>query len=106
MAPADELLRPIQLEVRYLRLVVAVVQEQSLTRAAERLNFTQSALSHQLREIEDRLGVALFYRLRKRLILTPAGEKVVTASRRLLAELLQLEEEITGVGSESERSIA
>src|SRR5258707_5877619 len=62
------------LEVRHLQLVAAVADVGSLTRAGDRLHLTQSALSHQLRDIESRLGVALFRRAGKRLVLTPAGE--------------------------------
>ena len=51
------------LEVRHLRLVVSIAEEGGLTRAASRLHLTQSALSHQLREIEERLGTALYHRM-------------------------------------------
>src|SRR6185503_5212655 len=61
------------LEVRHLELVAAVADVGSLTRAGDRLHLTQSALSHQLRDIESRLGTALFLRVGKRLVLTPAG---------------------------------
>ena len=63
------------LEVRHLRLVVAIAELGSMTKAGNHLNLTQSALSHQLRDIEDRLGSPLFRRLNKKMDLTPAGEK-------------------------------
>lgn len=87
-------LRPIVLELRHLRLVLAIEEEGGVTRAGERLHLTQSALSHQLKEIEDRLGVPLFLRVRRRLILTEAGERVVAVARRLLAEVVELEDEL------------
>ena len=48
------------LEVRHLRLITAIADQGSVTSAANHLNLTQSALSHQLRDIEDRLGASLF----------------------------------------------
>src|SRR5436853_188951 len=65
------------LEVRHLQLVAAVADVGSLTRAGDRLHLTQSALSHQLRDIESRLGTALFLRLGKRLVLVPAIEMLL-----------------------------
>ena len=70
------------LEVRHLRLVAAVADVGSLTRAGDRLHLTQSALSHQLRDIESRLGAALFLRVGKRLVLTPAGERLLASATR------------------------
>ena len=54
----------------------------SLTRAGDQLHLTQSALSHQLRDIESRLGAALFLRVGKRLVLTPAGERLLASAKR------------------------
>lgn len=86
--------RPLPLEVRHLRLVVAIVEEGSLTRAGERLNLTQSALSHQLRQIEDSLGVSLFTRTKKRLVLTDAGEELTARARRILTDIADLETDL------------
>lgn len=82
------------LEVRHLRLVSAVAQLGSLTRAGDRLHLTQSALSHQLRDIESRLGAALFLRVGKRLLLTPAGERLLASAREVLDRLDRTEDEI------------
>jgi len=82
------------LEVRHLQLVAAVADVGSLTRAGERLHLTQSALSHQLRDIESRLGAALFLRVGKRLVLTPAGERLLASARDVLARLEQTESDI------------
>lgn len=82
------------LEVRHLRLVRAIADEGGPTRAAARLHLTQSAVSHQLTELEGRLGVALFTRVRRQLKLTPAGARLVEAARTLLGDLSRVEREL------------
>ncbi|MBK7398250.1 MAG: LysR family transcriptional regulator [Myxococcales bacterium] len=86
------------LEVRHLRLVRAIAEEGGPTRAAARLHLSQSAVSHQLAELEARLGVALFRRVRRRLELTPAGAKLLDTARSLLGELSRVEREIHRAG--------
>jgi LysR family transcriptional regulator for metE and metH len=82
------------LEVRHLKLVQAVAAHGSLTRAGGELHLTQSALSHQLRDIETRLGTALFLRVGKRMVLTPAGEQLLRSARDVLALIGRAEEEV------------
>ena len=82
------------LEVRHLSLVHEIAATGSVTRAAERLHLTQSALSHQLRDIESRLGLQLFLRLGKRMVLTPPGERVLGAARRVLDEIGRTEDDL------------
>lgn len=82
------------LEVRHLSLVNEIASTGSVTRAAERLHLTQSALSHQLRDIESRLGIQLFLRLGKRMVLTPPGERVLGTAKRVLDELGRAEEDL------------
>lgn len=50
------------LEIRHLRLVQAVAQQGTLSKAGSVLHLTQSALSHQLRAIEEQLGTTVFFR--------------------------------------------
>ena len=83
-----------QLEVRHLLLVAAVADEGSLTRAGEQLNLTQSALSHQLLDIEERLGTPLFHRLNRKMLLTEAGQRVLQSARRILEDLANTEEDL------------
>jgi LysR family transcriptional regulator for metE and metH len=59
---------------------------------------TQSALSHQLRDIEDRLGTALFLRVGKRLVMTHAGERLLESARTILARLDETEQTIRTLG--------
>ena len=61
------------LNYHHLRYFWAIAHERNLTRAAARLNVSQSALSIQLRQLEERLGQKLFERSSKRLLLTEAG---------------------------------
>ena len=79
------------IEIRHLRLVRALAEEGGPTRAGARLHLTQSAVSHQLSDLEDKLGLALFERVRKRLQLTSAGLALLEASGPLLGEIDELE---------------
>jgi LysR family transcriptional regulator, transcriptional activator of nhaA len=83
-----------QLNYHHLRYFRAIAHEGSLTRAAERLNLSQSALSAQLAKLEAQLGHALFERQGRRLVLTEAGrialdyaDTVFEAGHELLATL-------------------
>src|SRR5262245_53336708 len=82
------------LEVRHLKLVREVSAAGSLTRAGAALHLTQSALSHQLRDIESRLGTPLFLRVGKRMVLTPAGERVLRSAEDVLATIERTEDAV------------
>ena len=82
------------LEVRHLKLIEAVAKEGSITKAGNHLYLTQSALSHQLRDAEEKLGVQLFVRLNKKMILTPAGERLLSSAQAVLGEMKRAEEDI------------
>ena len=86
--------RSLQLDLRHLRLVVAVAESGGQTRAARKLNLTQSALSHQLRELESRIGAPLFIRATRRMVLTPVGERMLASARRVLHEVESLERDL------------
>ncbi|ABF90007.1 transcriptional activator, LysR family [Myxococcus xanthus DK 1622] len=75
------------LEARDLRLIQAIVEEGSVTRAARRLYLSQSAISHQLSGLETRLGVTLFERVRKRMVITPAGQRLAALAAEVLPRL-------------------
>ncbi len=71
-------------ELWQLRYVVAIADELNFTRAAERLHISQPALSTRIRELEARLGFALFERTSRRVVVTPAGAVLVERARVLL----------------------
>ena len=81
-------------EIRHLRLVTAVAQAGSLTKAGEKLHLTQSALSHQLKEVESELNTPLFYRLNKKMVLTPAGKIVLHSAGAILTDLERTKREV------------
>jgi LysR family transcriptional regulator, regulator for metE and metH len=82
------------LEVRHLQLVSAVAAVGGLTRAGRHLNLSQSALSHQLRDVETRLGTPLFLRVGKRMVPTAAGERLVKSAHEILESLASAERAI------------
>ncbi|CDY75005.1 Transcriptional regulator, LysR family [Caballeronia glathei] len=75
-----------RLSIRHIRAFVAVAKHRSLTRAAESLFVTQSALSLTIQHLEDDLGVSLFDRSTRRLDLTQAGEEFLPSAERLLQD--------------------
>lgn len=79
------------LDVRHLRMLVAVADLGTLTAAAAALHLTQSALSHQLRDAEERVGTCLFRRQDGRMVSTSAASALIQTARKLLAELKQAE---------------
>ena len=87
----------VRLEIRHLKLLAAVAEAGSVTEAGKRLHLTQSALSHQLRDAEGKLGTALFLRLGKKMVLTPAGEKLLVSAQHILEELKNAELQIEGL---------
>ena len=80
-----------RLEMRHLRMLQAMARTGSVTRAAAMLGLTQSALSHQIREAERRLGQDLFVLRDKRMQLTPTAVALSEEAGRILGQLERLE---------------
>ena len=93
------------LDIAHLELVCAVADERSLTRAADRLHVTQSALSHRLKEAERMMRRPLFTRSRSGMEPTAAGRRLLETARRLTAELGAAEKEIRSSGPAQEGPI-
>jgi LysR family transcriptional regulator for metE and metH len=81
------------IELRHLRTIRAIHEAGGLARAADVLNMTQSALSHQVKGLEDQAGVELFVRRAKPMRLSAAGMRMLRAAERILPEIAALEEE-------------
>ncbi|MCB2110134.1 MAG: LysR family transcriptional regulator [Defluviimonas sp.] len=81
------------LDLRHLRTVKAIHDTGGLARAAESLNITQSALSHQIKAMEDQAGVELFVRRTRPLRLSAAGQRLLRTAERVLPEMAALSEE-------------
>lgn len=83
-----------RIDSRQLRIMLAVVNHQGFTAAAEALNLTQPAVSRSIQMLEDRLGVRLIERTSKTFGLTPFGRIVVNRARAVEHEFNQLVSEI------------
>lgn len=82
------------MELRLLKYFTVVCEELHFTRAAEKLGISQPTLSQQIKLLEARLGIPLFHRTGKKIILSQAGKIVLEHARRIFAELETLSTEI------------
>jgi LysR family transcriptional regulator for metE and metH len=82
------------LELRHLKTLSALREAGNLLRAAALLNVTQSALSHQIRQLEDHHGVALFERKSVPVRFTPAGERLLKLADAVLAQVDDAERDV------------
>ncbi len=75
------------MELKYFRLIKTIVEEGNIANSSERLFLTQSALSHQLREMEERLGFKVFHRSRNHWQLTSEGEELYKLANTLIQSI-------------------
>lgn len=85
-----------------LRAFEAAARHENFSRAAEEIHVTHGAISHQVRALEEELGVPLFLRHGKRLAVTPEGERFAAAVRQALAEIANAADAVKA-GSRSRR---
>ena len=88
-----------KIPLRQIRAVIAVCEEGSFTRAAERENATQSGISQHVATVERALGVKLFERTARGVTPTTYGECLVSHARAILDEFAKAREELRGLQS-------
>lgn len=84
------------IELWQLRTFVAVAETLNFTKASERLYLTQSAVSHQIKSLEETLGAPLFIRAKSGVVLTDAGRVALEYAVRILNEAEEMREKVTG----------
>lgn len=74
------------MEIRQLKAFLAIAEAKTFTAGARRVNVTQAAISMQIRQLEDEVGLPLFTRTPRRVIMTEAGEYLLDRARKILRE--------------------
>jgi LysR family transcriptional regulator, regulator for metE and metH len=82
------------IELRHLRSLIAIAELSKLAAAAERVHLTQSALSHQVKGLENHYGLSLFERSKQGLRFTPAGTRLLELARTLVAQVSEAERDV------------
>lgn len=87
------------ISLNHFRLIETISKEGTLTKSALTLHLTQSALSHQLKELERIMGSAMFIRKGKMMHLTENGTRFLQSAEKILAEIKLLEEDLSNFKS-------
>lgn len=82
------------LEIRHLQTLLALLETGTLSSAAARVHLTQSALSHQIKQLEDYYGTSLFERKSQPVRLTPAGQRLHELAQSVLSQVGEAERDI------------
>ena len=93
------------MELRHLRYFVTAAEEKNISRASVRLHISQPAVSRQIKDLEEELGVPLFKRLRDGLELTDAGNSALVHAREVLRQAAVLQEAMSPFRGRSARAI-
>ena len=83
------------LEIKHLRMLHAITESGNMTRAAEKLCISQSAISQQLKDIEGKLGADLFFRTRKKMIVTEVGRQLLDTANQVIMAVDSIEQDIS-----------
>ncbi len=72
------------MELRHLKTFIIVAESGGFTRAGEQLGYTQSTITNHIRSLEEEIGIPLFDRLGKKVILTEVGEHMLSYAHKIL----------------------
>lgn len=84
------------MELWQLRTFCEIAETLNFTKASEKLHLTQSAVSHQIKALEEELGAQLFIRAKRGVILTDAGKVALKYAKQIIGEAEQMREHISG----------
>jgi len=87
----------LHIEFRHLRTIKAIHENGGLARAADQMNITQSALSHQIKGLEDQAGVELFVRRSKPMKLSAAGRRLLRLADQILPQIDAMQAEFSSL---------
>ncbi|MDY2947379.1 MAG: LysR family transcriptional regulator [Mannheimia varigena] len=90
-------MKPIFLEIRHLRTLIALKESGSVSLAAKRVHLTQSALSHQIKLLEDQYDLTLFERKSSPIRFTQAGERLIRLAYNILPQVIEAELDLARV---------
>ncbi|MFA9487793.1 MULTISPECIES: LysR family transcriptional regulator [unclassified Mannheimia] len=90
-------MKPIFLEIRHLRTLVALKESGSVSLAAKRVHLTQSALSHQIKLLEEQYALTLFERKSSPIRFTQAGERLIKLAYDILPQVIEAELDLARV---------
>ena len=93
------------MEIKYFRLIKTIAEEGSIANSSEKLFLTQSALSHQLKDLEKQVGFKVFYRKRNQWELTEEGTELYSLSKTILSTIDQGFENIKSIQTGSKGNI-
>lgn len=90
-------MKPIFLELRHLKTLIALKESGSISLAAKQVHLTQSALSHQIKLLEDQYDMPLFERKSNPLRFTAAGERLVKLGYEVLPKVIETEQDLVRI---------